>query len=149
MKFFEFIELIEDKAGLLEYPQGKGVLRRGSFCDVCSRVMGMQESTRTIDGFCFRCTKCKRTKSIRSGSFLEDFKLPIKVVAAIIYLHHMEVLNKHIEEVLDISEDSVIDCLNLMREQCGKMLIEHGQKLGGPGIRVQFRYLFLLNDLLI
>ena len=134
MKFFDFCKLISDDKALVNYLQVQGILKNSFICGKCSWVMSIQS---TIDGCCFRCSKCKSKKSTRSGSFLENFKIPLRTFASIVYLLHIEVLLKNIAEILDISEDTIQDCANLIREQCGKFLIDTGGMLGGADVVVQ------------
>jgi transposase len=61
----------------------------------------------------------------------------LKTFAAILYFHHAEVLQKHIAEMLDVSEHTIVDYSNFIREQCSKVLLNRDEKLGGFGVRVQ------------
>jgi hypothetical protein len=137
MKFFEFCRLVLDQEELVNYMQRRGVLKRTMPCDKCHGVMSVQRLERAVDGVCFRCARCKTTRSIRSGSFLEYFKMPLPTFAVVVFLLQAETLLKHIAELLDLSERAVIDCANLVREQFGKYLIDHGERLGGDGVVVQ------------
>ena len=92
---------------------------------------------RSLDGMCFRCTKCKAQKSIRAQSFLMDCKLSLPVFASMVYLLQTEMLLKYIAEILDINPHTVTDYANLLREEYGRDLIRDGRMLGGPERRVQ------------
>jgi hypothetical protein len=63
--------------------------------------------------------------------------MPLPTFAVVVFLLQAETLLKHIAELLDLSERAVIDCANLVREQFGKYLIDHGERLGGDGVVVQ------------
>jgi hypothetical protein len=70
---------------------------------------------------------------------LERIKISLREFAAILFFLNAEVHLKHIAEMLELSEKTVIDYAHLIREQYGKYLLDNGSKLGGPGIRVQVR----------
>lgn len=137
MQFFYFVFLLNNDDALITYLQGKNMLRVSASCRRCNRSMSIQSSKRHLDGKCFRCTKCKATQSLRAGHFMEKSKLSLKEMAAFLYLHHLEVMQKHICEVLNIAGQTVLDYSNFVREQCGASLRRNSEKLGGPGIRVQ------------
>ena len=120
------------------YFQEKGVLQRRSKCDHCDRFMMLQNHDRSIDGVIYRCVQCKRTKSIRKGTFMENSKIPLRVFAAVLYFHHAELLQKHIAELLGVSRQTLVDWSNFIRERCSLMLLREG-KLGGRLVRVQVR----------
>jgi hypothetical protein len=69
----------------------------------------------------------------------------LKAFAVIVYLLNLEVLHKHIAKVLCISENAVTDYASLIREQCGRYLIDQYERLRGPGIRVQVSTVLILG----
>jgi transposase-like protein len=140
MKFFDFCALISSNECLVAYMQSKNVIASNFNCNRCNLHMNLQKHVNSIDGVCFRCTKCKSRRSVRAGTFMEKSKLSLKVFAAILYFHHTEILQKHIAELLDISLVTLVDYSNFIREQCSKLLNSVDDQLGGPGIRVQVLY---------
>ena len=137
MKFFKFIELIQSKENIIQYLIDQKVIKSSLECNNCRKTMCMQDYTDSIDGKCFRCTKCKSRKSIRTNTFIESFKQPLSTIACMIYFMHLEILQKHIAEILDIDPKTVMDFQAIMREEMGKFLFDHGEMLGGDGIIVQ------------
>jgi transposase-like protein len=146
MKFFDFVDLIRDTETVVNYLREKGALQSRRTCENCGRAMTVQKLTRAIDGLCFRCPKCKSQRSIRSSSFIETLKLPLPTIAAMIYFLNLETLAKHIAEILDLDEHTVLDFAAMMREEKGKYLLATGEMLGGDGIRVQVYYHFDFLD---
>ena len=136
MLFFEFTKLLNDQLKLILYFQERSLLHKSMVCDRCIKDMQLQEFSHNIDGYCFRCTRCKTRKSLR-GDLLRNSKLDLKTFASILYFHHLEVLQKHIAEQLNITEKTVVDFCHFIREQCSKSLLNSGERLGGVEIRVQ------------
>ena len=99
--------------------------------------MNLRQFTDCVDGYVFRCPQCKRKTSLRSGSFMENSKISLAEFSAILYFHHLDVLQKDIAEILGLSTNTVTDYSNIIREQCSNVLISEDEKLGGEGVRVQ------------
>ena len=79
---------------------------------------------------------CLLLVSIRKDSFLKNSKLPLHVFAAILFFHHTEILQKYVAELLNVSQQTLVDWSNLIRERCSLMIV-NAEKLGGPNVRVQ------------
>lgn len=137
MKSFVFVDLIRDTETIVNYLVQRGALQSTKTCEICGRTMAIQKLTRAINGLCFRCSKCKSQRSIRSNSFIETLRLPLKTIVAMIYFLNLEMLAKHIAEILDLDDHTVLDFAAMMREEKGKHLVATGERLGGDGIRVQ------------
>jgi transposase-like protein len=137
MLLFDFLDTVTDIRRLILFLRNKNVLPSRTNCNSCNRPMNEQKSTATIDGVIFRCTKCKRTFSIRKGSFFEKSKLELRVIASIIYLLSMDVLQKTIAEMLAINADTVSDMAEWVRQEYTKQLIKEDERLGGVGTIVQ------------
>jgi transposase-like protein len=144
MNFFDFCQLIGSKEALIKYFQDNGLLKSEMSCNYCSRRMCIQSYTDSSDGFIFRCNNCKKRRSLRAGTFLERIKISLREFASILYLLNAEIHLKHIAEMLELSEKTIIDYAHLIREQYGKYLLDNGAKLGGTNIRVQV-WIFFLN----
>ena len=61
------------------------------------------------------------------------------------YLLNADVLLKHIAFMLDLHENTIVNYANLIREERGRDLMEHGEMLGGPGARVQVNLTYFIN----
>ncbi|HEX4850162.1 MAG TPA: IS1595 family transposase [Puia sp.] len=99
--------------------------------------MNIQHYTDCVDGYVFRCPQCKRRSSLRSGTFLDRSKISLAEFLAILFFHHLDVLQKDVSEILGFSPNTIMDYSNIIREQCSNVLISEDEKLGGEGIRVQ------------
>lgn len=141
MKFFDFCTIVTKSAEVLEYLRHNGVLLETMQCVKCDKAMSTQIHGRSPDGFSFRCCSCKSRKSVRHHSFLADCRISLAKFASLIYLLNAELLLKNIAELLELDDDTVISYANLIREERGRDLIQHGRMLGGEGRRVQVRYI--------
>jgi transposase-like protein len=137
MLFLEFAALINDERRVLQYLRDKGVLRSRMDCPKCGRRMNEQSAARSSDGIAFRCARCKVKRSIRSGSFFVNSRLPLKTLASILYLLSLDVLQKTIAEIIGVQRRIVSDFANLLRERYGAVLLQDVSKLGGIGTIVQ------------
>ena len=131
MWFFDFMKIVLSQEQLILYFQEKGVLKSTSVCHECEMKMKLQKYAYHIDGYVFRCLKCKRRTTLRSGTFLEQSKLSLPVFAMMLLFHHLGVLQKDIAEMLDLNSNTVVDYSNFIREQCSNVLIRDDEKLGG------------------
>lgn len=144
MKFLRFCKLVCNTSELIEYLREEGVLRRTINCDRCDMCMTTNKYSQWLDGICFRCSACRTRKSIRCASFLVDCRISLQNFASMLFLLNAEVPYKCIAETLELEDDTVTNYANLIREERGKYLIDHGEMLGGPGRRVQVG-LFTIN----
>lgn len=90
------------------------------------------------DGFFFRCYACNKKLSIRTGSFLTRSKLTLAQSIIYFYLWTLKTPVAQTAVMLGLSEHTVIDWNNLIREICtSTFLHECTPSLGGPGHVVQ------------
>lgn len=137
MVFLDFVDIIASNECVLHFLREKGVLRGSCLCIQCNHVMSTQAYSAALDGCVFRCSKCKRRKSIRVGSFLVDCKLPLRTFASLVYMLQLDVHYNVISEELEVEAHTVTNYANLLREEYSRNLLEFGQMLGGPGHTVQ------------
>jgi hypothetical protein len=137
MPFLQFTEIVSSNERVMSFLRGKGVLRTSFACIRCTKEMTTQAYADSIDGFSFRCTKCKGRKSIRVGSFLADCKLSLRTFTSLVYMLQLDVQFNTISVELEIDENTVTDYANLLREEYSRDLLETGRRLGGPGHTVQ------------
>ena len=137
MKFLQFCRLVCNSSELVEYMRNARVLRSTINCCQCNHPMTTNKYAQWVDGICFRCSRCKARKSIRSGSFLVDCKIPLQKFACLLFLLDAEVPYKFIAETLEMDGGTITDYANLLREERGKYLLSYGEKLGGIGRKVQ------------
>jgi transposase-like protein len=89
------------------------------------------------DGFFFRCFFCNKTRSIRHGSLIERSKLSLQEFIWILYFWATKTSMTQICIHLNLSEPTVIDWLNIIREICSWRLLQLNEQVGGEGKIVQ------------
>lgn len=146
MLFYEFLNIIQDSTALLRYLRDNHVLKMTLLCIRCSRQMSEQFSEDYVDKVCFRCTRCKTKKSIRTNSFLYNSKLKLKDIASIIYFLLLEVPHKRISEALGINKNTITDFANILREEYSAQMVSITEKLGANDAIVQVNVMRLANN---
>ena len=130
MKFPEAYRLSQKNEELIEFFMKKKVLKQNMNCE-CGSEMKLNKRKDSHDSYYWRC-KCKKKKSIRSGSFFEKSNLSLSKIFLIIflYLKFDKILSKYISEIVAISEHSIVDWGNLIRERISHYFLENPLVLG-------------------
>ena len=89
------------------------------------------------DKYSWWCPQCKGRKTIRTGSFFEKSKLPLKKWLLIIHFWSRQLPVTDAELQLEISRSTAIDIYQWLREVCSTKLLSTPIVLGGPGKVVQ------------
>lgn len=116
------------------YLQRKGILHARRMCARDHEMMLSFERGR------WRCSKreCREEKGVRTGTWLEGSKLPIKKAVLFIYCWAHELSSvKFCERELDVGPHAVVDWSNYLREVCAAHLLQHPTVIGGPGMTVE------------
>jgi hypothetical protein len=88
------------------------------------------------DGYKWRCSKCRKEKSLREGSiFARANGPPIQVYFALLYMWVYDFDNRHAERELQLDDKTVTSWFNTFRESLRK---EPTGKIGGAGVLVEF-----------
>jgi hypothetical protein len=134
----EVFTIASDVPSSIVYLQGHGILKSDLNCSTCNVNMNTVMDKRRPDGCFLRCYRCKKTQSIRSGSFLTRSKLSLGQSLIFIYLWTLKLPAAQTAIMLGMSEQTVVDWSNFLREVCSaKHLCESNPSLGGPGCIVQ------------
>lgn len=134
---FAFFRRFANDGQAVEYLLEKGILRCTAICGICERHMNLQASAKSLDGKALRCTKCKRMKSIRMGTFLENSK--ITATEFLLFLYHWcnDASIEQMHTYTGISRQTCVDYANFLREIASWKFENHDAKLGGVGSIVQ------------
>ena len=81
--------------------------------------------------FVWRCPRCRRTMSERSGSIFECSNLPLKKCLALIHYWSHNLSVKTTVRLLQISETRVIEWHKLFRSVCRTWLRRNVRQIGG------------------
>ena len=118
------------------YLRDHKLLFEGVKCEDCTIWMTeVKNGDRVADGYGWRCSRCRKKKSIRTGSFFEQSKLPMATLLRVMFLFCIDVPLRIATELLhgDISERSIMDWYNFCRDIATGYLLRHPVRLGGNG----------------
>ena len=123
---------------IIEYLKEKSIINKEApYCIKCEKKYQWRKRNSTADVNTWKCTTCDSTISLRRGSFLEEFKIPlikiIKLIHAFAFEHKIDdtCLN------LGLSKPTVIKFYRRLREMiCFESNIEN-MKVGGLGETVE------------
>ncbi|XP_075070855.1 uncharacterized protein LOC142159896 isoform X2 [Mixophyes fleayi] len=120
----------------IEFLQKHNIIPRGRKCDNSHdmRPSFSDEQPR------WRCHKraCRSKKGIRQDTWLEGSKIPLKTVVHFIYCWSRELTSiKFCKQKLNMSQPSVVDWNNYMREVCVWRMEKMDTTIGGEGLFVE------------
>jgi hypothetical protein len=138
MKFFEFMRVYGDDETIIERLREVGLLARQMKCDSCSEWM-YEARMSTGDGIRWRCMRrgCRKTKSIRSGSFFEHVRLGLSKSMLLLHLWSKSYSEKLMLEDFDFSVKTVVDWSRFCRELCEYSIDSTDMMIGGEGVTVE------------
>ena len=119
------------------------VKRRKASCDIYHSDMILRDCSDRSDGYVWECRrqiarKRHRTeKSIREGSWFEQFNLSIEEIVKFTYWWTQGLEQWQIKQQLGLGSHTAVDWDMFCRELCEVTLFEDREKLGGPGKVVQ------------
>ena len=112
---------------LINWLQARGLLKAVMRCPMqrCRADMTMQVRNNINDGYHWKCPRrrCGKRKSIRSGSFFANSKLPLGDILCTIYGWAIGISMSATSTFFSISHHTVIDWYNLIREECSAKLL--------------------------
>ena len=128
-------EVIEEFM-LLEYIKGSMI------CLVCKQEMHLKITKDGVDGYNWRCMnyvclKYQSTKSLRSGSWLANYKMSGKDILKFLLLWSFKFDINSICNLTGLSQSTVKRLRTFILEKIKNFYDTNPVKLGGPGINVQ------------
>lgn len=105
-------------------------------CPLCERNMTQVRDNTVQDGYRWRCPDHKgRKMTIRYGSFFERSHVPLPKLVVLLYLWSFQMPIVCAVQMTGISEATLIDWYNFIREVCSTHLMDFPDltKIGGPG----------------
>ena len=141
MNLFELFQiLLMTQLELIQWMQGRNLLKASRRCERrnCRRAMALTPRDGT-DGYRWRCPgrRCRSTKSVRCGSLFEKSRLSLKVLLALLYGWCIGMRLTTVCTALGLSEPTVVDWFNFLREECTYKLLQEPIILGGEGSIVE------------
>jgi transposase-like protein len=131
MRLLELAGICHDKSSAIGFLQQKGILPSTK---LCSKGHNMNLSLGKEDRWRCRLRTCREDKALRKNNWLEGSRLPYRTIILFIYCWSFEMTTiKFCERELEISENTVIDWNNYLREVCASSIINQLIIIGGPG----------------
>ena len=138
MKLFEFLREYGNEDIIVEKLQGERLLKSNSICDACGEIM-IYRKTDKKDGIMFMCKSrsCRKTKSIRSGTFFENVRLNLCDSMLLLHLWSKGYSEKLILDDFSFAKQTVVDWFRFCRELCVDHFDENQVMIGGPGCVIE------------
>lgn len=116
----------------------RGLLPTNVLCAVCHESMTERKVERT-DGVIFKCSKrtCRRSKSVRTGSFFENTKLSLGDCMLFLHLWSKGYPEKLIIDDFPFSRPTAVDWSRYCRELCVHHFEHSDVVIGGPNSVVE------------
>ena len=121
----------------VSFLQQKGLLASSQTCSACSTSMTLRPKRDISDGYIFRCSSCKTTKSLRAASFFSKSKLPLQKWLILIYCWIRQYPVGDAAEEAKVSRETAINVYQWLQEVCSTKLLAIPIVLGGPQSVVQ------------
>ncbi|XP_029657075.1 uncharacterized protein LOC115231130, partial [Octopus sinensis] len=110
-----------------------GLLNTQKICISCGGTMSEIAKKSISDEVIWSCGRpCRKTVSIRKGTFLENSKLKCQQIIDILYYWAKEDLAKGIGQECHLANVAVTDWRNFCRDICAEYYVAQNIKLGGP-----------------
>ena len=127
---FDFALIIVNTSEVIRYLREKNLLKKTQQC--CGKLCILIKDKTLKDEQIFKCTRCRKKKSIRYGSFFYKSKLSIKVLFTLCYLYIKDISIVHASRLLgdEVSTKSIIQWYTYFREVTSLYLRKNPIKFG-------------------
>ena len=122
---------------LIDWLRTKQLLASSQDCSFCNAAMRQGHRQDVTDGLVWRCPQCKRTKSIREGSFFTKSRLPLKKWLLLLHYWARQFPVKDAAEDAEVNKSTACNIYRWLREVCSTNLLQTPIVLGCNGIVVQ------------
>ena len=130
----EFFEKL-NSLNLINFLQENHLVAREIEC-LCGHICRIQKYN-IRDQYIFRCSSCKKTKSIRSNTFFSNSKLAISTIIQLIFFWVSEIPVTMAAKFANVSNKSAIQWYSFCRDICSYKMANLTQLLGGENIIVE------------
>lgn len=114
----------------LEYFAQLGIIHNSCLCS-CSVNMGLVKKKRTVDGYVWSCSRCRKERTCRWDSAFERFKSPMIKVFKSIQMFCRNNLQNYTGYDLSKSKNTITEWFKLIREIMQDHLLANPRLLGG------------------
>ncbi|KAE8739811.1 hypothetical protein FOCC_FOCC014679 [Frankliniella occidentalis] len=117
----------------LKWLQEVGMITSSYSCSDCNVDMVLGKKNRCQDGSVWRCKRCKNTRTVRSGSWFEKSKMPLRKIVLITYMWAERFSQAQVMRECSISSKTVVDWFSFCREVCTTLMLRYHEPIGGEG----------------
>eukprot|EP00111_Clytia_hemisphaerica_P000098 TCONS_00000225-protein len=124
-----------DKAAIVHFLQGKGLVSVQKVCPNCQNNMHMEAHATCPDGYRWRCNRpCRKTLTLRHGTIFANWhRTSISDLFFMIYLWSKKISCAKVTDIVGVKKDHVIAMFQLLREVCSNDLQRNPIRIGGGG----------------
>ena len=138
MKLFDMLRDYGDPTTIISKLRDDGLLARSLRCNACGTVMRERKANKA-DGIQFECPQqsCRKSASIRKGSFFENARLNLCECMLFMHLWSKDYTERLICDDFPFSNKTVVDWSRFCREACVYHFENDGTIIGGHGTIVE------------
>lgn len=140
VNYRDLVAATSDTANAINWAQLHGLLPQQKLCPLCGNMMAESPRRDVKDGLQWTCPRpCRQRIGFRKDTFFENSSLSIQQIIDVIYSWAFEELTykKAEREFGMVSQSTIADWRNFMRDICADYMLANPVRLGGPGLEVQ------------
>jgi IS1 family transposase/transposase-like protein len=129
-----FIQLslnLNDTWNTIQWLAARHLLMNQYTCPTCNNLCGLTKRSKLEDHYQWYCHNCVSTKSIRFQSFWSQSHLPLNKLVFMCYMWAYEFPMWIISRELDISQQTLVDWFNFLRDVSVTWLDNNPIEIGG------------------
>ena len=131
------MELGRDKRTALEFMAKRKLIKNSLWCNRCNQWSKLTVESRRTDGFIWRCSQCRATCTVRTGSFTEKSLMSLKQCMILCYCWARDYMQIHAADEARVSTNTACAWYEHCRDACEEWLEAHPVRIGGPGVEVE------------
>ncbi|KAF6767810.1 hypothetical protein AHF37_08876, partial [Paragonimus kellicotti] len=133
LRLVDFYHLVNDDIRLLCWLARRRLIPNRMQCNKvdCDAKLFLVPDSGNLDGWIWRCDKCRNTRSIRHRSIFTHCDMPIKTATKILYLWSIGHPRELIPYDTDSSAQDANDWLYCIREVCRETNTDLKERIGG------------------
>ncbi|KAA3677799.1 uncharacterized protein DEA37_0013158 [Paragonimus westermani] len=133
LRLVDFFHLVNDDIRLLCWLARRRLIPNRMQCNKvdCDAKLFLVPDSGNLDGWVWRCDKCRNTRSIRHRSIFTHCDMPIKTATKILYLWSIGHPRELIPYDTDSSTQDANDWLYCIREVCRETNADLKERIGG------------------
>lgn len=132
--FLALCQILSDINKVIQFLRERNVLKKGKFCENCQKWMTQVVVKSKSDKYMWRCSRCRKSVSIRDQSFWSEQGLGLDVYVAVLFLFAVDVPGNIALRMLSpigcgqdgaVNEHSLYTWYNLYRDIMSRYMLEN------------------------